>query len=46
LTPVAKVVASSVVLLSIVPVHLADRLTGERDDRGRVAPGAEVVAVP
>jgi putative spermidine/putrescine transport system permease protein len=45
--PVVNVVAFFVVLLSIIPVYLAHRLTAERDESsGDVKPGAEAVAVP
>jgi putative spermidine/putrescine transport system permease protein len=44
--PIVNVVAFFVVLLSIIPVYLAHRLTAERDESGEVKPGAEVVAVP
>ena len=45
--PVVNVVAFVLVLVSIVPVYLAHRLTSEKDERtGEVKPTAEAVAVP
>jgi putative spermidine/putrescine transport system permease protein len=45
--PIVNVVAMFVVLVSIVPVYLAHRLTTERDERtGEAKPGAEAIAIP
>jgi putative spermidine/putrescine transport system permease protein len=44
--PVVNVVAFFVVVISIVPVYLAHRLTSERDDGADAKPAAEVLAVP
>jgi putative spermidine/putrescine transport system permease protein len=44
--PIVNVVAFFVVVLSIVPVYLAHRLTSERDDHGDAKPAAEALAVP
>lgn len=44
--PIVNVVAFFVVVISIVPVYLAHRLTSERDDAGVAKPAAEVIAIP
>jgi putative spermidine/putrescine transport system permease protein len=44
--PVVNVVAFFVVMLSIIPVYFAHRLTSERDDSGDAKPAAEALAVP
>jgi putative spermidine/putrescine transport system permease protein len=44
--PVVNVVAFFVVVVSIVPVFLAHRLTSERDDHGDAKPAAEAIAIP
>ena len=44
--PIVNVVAFFVVVISIVPVYLAHRLTSDRDDGADAKPAAEVLAVP
>jgi putative spermidine/putrescine transport system permease protein len=44
--PIVNVVAFFVVVVSVVPVYLAHRLTSERDDHGDAKPAAEVIAIP
>src|SRR3954469_599609 len=44
--PIVNVVAAFVVLISIIPVYLAHRLTSDRDESGEAKPAAEMVAVP